>query len=105
MTDVTVTDTPVVPRDKPPTRASEMVKAFIGDLARPFNQYVIGGSTAIAIVIGANKIDDATGGAIYIAAVGAIATAIYGIKAVENIKSGNQSRDVAIAQTTSGASV
>lgn len=94
-----MTDTPVIPRDQPPVPRSEMVKAFLGDLARPFNQYVVGGATAIAIVIGATKITDATGGAIYITAVGAIALGLYGVKAIENIKTGGQSRDVAIAQT------
>lgn len=97
-----MTDTPINPREKPPVPRSEAVKAFIGDLARPFNQYAIGGATAAAIVIGATKITDATGGAIYITAVGVIALGLFGLKSLENVKTGGQSRDVAIAQTNAG---
>lgn len=93
-----MTDTPINPRDVPPVPASEMVKAFLGDLARPFNQYAVGGATAIAIVIGATKITDATGGAIYITAVGAIALGLFGLKSLENVKTGGQARDVEIAK-------
>lgn len=74
------------------------VKEFIGDLARPFNLYVIGGATAVAIVIGATKITTAEGGAIYIGAVGLIATAIFGVRSIENVKAGGQARDVEIAR-------
>lgn len=94
-----MSDTPIHSPSVPPPAWEERLKGFVGDLARPFNQYVIGGSTAVAIVIGATKITTAEGGAIYIGAVGLITTAIYGIKAVENIKSGNQARDVEIAKT------
>ena len=83
----------------------EIAKSFLGDLARPFNQYAIGSATAVSIVIGATKITDATGGAIYITAVGAIALGLFGIKTLENVKTGGQSRDVAIAQTNAGTPV
>lgn len=94
-----MTDTPVHAPTVPPPTWEERLKGFLGDLARPFNQYAIGGATAVAIVIGAGKITTAEGGAIYIGAVGLITTAIFGIKAVENIKAGGQSRDVEIAKT------
>lgn len=97
-----MTDTPVIGRQTPPVPASEMVKGFLGDLARPFNQYVIGSATATAIVIGATKIDDAVGGAVYITAVGAIALGLFGLKSWENIKTGGQSATVEIAKTNAG---
>ena len=97
-----MTDTPVTPRQVPPVPASEMVKGFLGDLARPFNQYAVGSATAVAIVIGATKITDATGGAIYITAVGAIVLGLFGLKSLENIKTGGQTANVEIAKTNAG---
>lgn len=94
-----MTDTPANPREVPPVHMSERVKAFLGDLARPFNQYAVGGATAAAVVIGALQITDAAGGALYIAAVSPLTLGLFGLKTLENVKAGNQSRDVAIAQT------
>lgn len=98
-----MTDTPINTPSSPRPTWEERFKATVGDLARPFNQYAIGGATAIAIVIGATKITTAEGGAIYITAVGAIAAGIFGIKTFENVKVGGQSRDIAIAQTNAAA--
>lgn len=101
MTDAPIqpqTDTPVLPQSPAPP-LMDRIKGFIGDLGRPFNQYAIGSATAAAIVIGATKIENAAGGALYIGAVGVITLGIFGLKSLENIKAGGQSRDVAIAQT------
>lgn len=106
MTDTPIqpqTDTPVLPQSPPPP-LMDRVKGFIGDLGRPYNQYVIGTATAVAIVIGATKITTAEGGAIYITAVGVITLGIFGLKSIENIKAGGQARDVAIAQSQTAAS-
>jgi len=94
-----MTDTPINPRETPPVHMSERVKALLGDLARPFNQYAVGGATAAAVVIGALQITDAAGGALYIAAVSPLTLGLFGLKTFENVQSGKQSRDVAIAQT------
>lgn len=95
-----VTDSPPNP-SRPKLTKSESVKAFIGDLARPFNQYAVGSATAIAIVIGATKITDAYAGAAYILAVGSILATIFGLKTLENVKVGGQQRDVAVATVNS----
>ena len=97
-----MSDTPVTPRQFPSVPASEMVKGFLGDLARPFNQYAVGSATAVAIVIGATKITDAIGGAVYIGAVGTIVLGLFGLKSLENIKTGGQTATVEVAKVNAG---
>jgi hypothetical protein len=75
-----MTDTPVTPRDVPPVHASELIKAFIGDLARPFALYATGGGTAAATVIGAMKCEDGTQASLVIGAAGLILGGMYGVK-------------------------
>lgn len=75
-----MTDTPVTPRDVPPVHMSERVKAFIGDLARPFALYVTGGGTAAATVIGALKCEDGIQAAAVITAAGVVLGGMYGLK-------------------------
>jgi hypothetical protein len=75
-----MTDTPVNPRDIPPVPTSEMVKGFIGDLARPFALYASGLGTAIATVIGALKCQNGTEASLVIGAAGLILGGMYGVK-------------------------
>ena len=75
-----MTDTPIHPRDVPPVPKSEMIKAFVGDLARPFALYCLGIGTAGATVIGAMKCEDGTQAALVIGAAGAVLAGMYGVK-------------------------
>ncbi len=75
-----MTDTPVIPREVPPVPRSEMIKAFIGDLARPFALYVSGAGTAVATVIGAMKCEDGIQAAAVITAAGVVLGGMYGLK-------------------------
>lgn len=81
-----MTDTPVTPREFPPVPKSEMVKGFIGDLARPFALYSAGLGTAIATVIGAMKCQNGTEASLVIGAAGLILGGMYGVKEWGNTK-------------------
>lgn len=93
-----MTDTPVQPPTFPPVSRLEVIKSFIGDLARPFAIYAVAFATARAIVIIAKKVGTLAEGAIYITAVLAGLAAIYGAKAWENAKAGKQAAEVEIAK-------
>lgn len=93
-----MTDTTVIPREVPPVPKSEMIKAFIGDLARPFAIYVTSTAAAVGIVRVAWMVDNGNDGAIYLGAVTVLVGGIYGFKVLENIKAGKQAADVEIAK-------
>lgn len=93
-----MTDTPVIPREQPPVPRSEMVKAFIGDLARPFALYASGLGTAIATVIGAMKCQNGTEASLVIGAAGLILGGMYGVK-----EWGNTKQKVAETNAAAGA--
>lgn len=93
-------DTPVVTREVPPVPRSEMIKAFIGDLARPFAIIATSYAAARATIILAHKVGTLTEAAIYIAAVFAGVGALYGAKAWENARAGKHDADVRIAAAT-----
>lgn len=99
-----MTDTPIQPPTQPPVSRLEMLKGFIGDLARPFAVYAIAFATARAIVIISRKVGTLSEGAIYITAVLAGLAALYGAKAWENAKAGKQAAEVEIAKVTGSAS-
>lgn len=63
-----------------------MIKAFIGDLARPFAIYSTSLSASIAAVIIANKVENGNDGAIALGAIGGIVLGIYTAKAWEMVK-------------------
>lgn len=92
-----MTDTPIVSREVPPVPKSEMVKAFIGDLARPFALYASGAGTAVATVIGAMKCDDGTQASLVIGAAGLILGGMYGVK-----EWGNTRQEVARTNANAG---
>lgn len=92
-----MTDTPVIPRDQPPVPRSEMVKGFIGDLARPFAIYVGSASAGWATVVIAHKVNGFAEAALFIGAVYAGLAGLYGFKSWER----RRDADVAIAQANS----
>ena len=94
-----MTDTPI----QPPASASERVKAFIGDLARPFAIYATTGAAAVGIVRGAWVVENGHAGAIYLGAVAVLVGGIYGFKSWEQIKTGKQGAEVEIAKAKSEA--
>jgi hypothetical protein len=88
-----MTDTPPVadtPVRAPPSRA-DVVKGFIGDLARPFAIWATASTTAWAIVdprVDAGKLT----------AAGLILTALYAGKVIENQTQARQAASVEIAK-------
>lgn len=98
-----MTDTPVLPREKPPVPASEMVKAFIGDLARPFAIIATSYAAAHATVVISSKVENGNDGAIFAGAYFLGVATLYGAKAVEAINSARAKRDVDVAQVTANA--
>lgn len=86
MADQPATDTPPIVQEKPPIPSSEMVKSFIGDLARPFALYATGAGTAVATVIGALKCQNGTEASLVIGAAGLILGGMYGVKEWGNTK-------------------
>ncbi len=79
-------DTPV---QNPPSKA-DVVKSFIGDLARPFAIYVTSGAASIATVMVAFRTENGTDAALLIGAVYAGLGALYAARAWENTKTGQQ---------------
>jgi hypothetical protein len=75
-----MSDTPVHVQGHPPVARIDMLKAFIGDLARPFALYAVGGGTAIATVVGANKCQNGTEASLVIGAAGVVLAGMYGVK-------------------------
>jgi len=89
------TDTPARRDTFPPIPPSERIKAFIGDLARPFAIYVTSGAAAIATVAIAYKNSDGfSAAAIFIGAVYAGVGALYVGKAWENSQKAKADADV-----------
>ena len=89
-------DTPVRVLASPPVPRAEIVKAFIGDLARPFSIYAVAGATALAI-IGPATADK-------VGAAGLILAALYGAKTYEKRAETKASAEVEIAKAQAGAS-
>ena len=58
-----MTDTPVNPRDVPPVPASDVVKAFIGDLARPFAIISTSFAASWATIVISYKVENGSDGA------------------------------------------
>lgn len=75
-----MSDTPVTSRETPPVPKSEMVKGFIGDLARPFALYCLGIGTAAATIIGALRCTNGTEASLVIGAAGVVLAGCYGVK-------------------------
>jgi hypothetical protein len=95
-------DTPVTPRDVPPVYASERVKAFIGDLARPFAIIATSFSAAWATIVISSKVENGNDGAIFAGAYFLGVATLYGAKAVEAINTARTRRDVDVAAVNAG---
>lgn len=98
-----MTDTPINPRDVPPVPKSEAVKAFIGDLARPWAIVVTSAAAAWATVVIAYKVENGNDGAIFAGAYFLGVGTLYIGKAVEVLRSNRNAADVEIAKTNAGA--
>ncbi|HEY1071517.1 hypothetical protein [Brevundimonas sp.] len=94
-----MTDTPI---QQPPTRL-ERVKAFIGDLARPFAIIATSFAASWATIVIAYRVENGNDGAIFIGGVFAGVGALYIGKAWEVAKTGKQSAEVEIAKAKSEA--
>lgn len=92
-----MTDTPITP----PATKSERLKAFIGDLARPFAIYVTTACAGASFIIIALRVENGNDGAIFLGGVGLIVGALIGARAAENINSAKRSAEVEIAKATS----
>lgn len=93
-----MTDTPVIPREVPPIPRSEMVKAFIGDLARPFAIISTSFAASWATIVIAGKVENGNDGAIFAGAYFLGVGTLFLGKAVEAINAGRHKRDVDVAQ-------
>lgn len=97
-----MTDTPVIPREEPPVPRSEMVKAFIGDLARPFAIISTSFAASWATIVIAGKVENGNDGAIFAGAYFLGVGTLFLGKAVEAIKAGGHKRDVDVAAVNAG---
>jgi hypothetical protein len=94
-----MTDTPIQPVASPPVARSEQIKAFIGDLARPFAIIATSFAASWATITVSYRVSDGNDGAIFIGAVYAGVGALYGFKAWERRKESEKAAEIAIAQT------
>lgn len=93
-----MTDTPVTPRERPPIPRSEMVKAFIGDLARPFAIISTSFGATWATIVIAYKVENGNDGAIFAGAYFLGVGTIFIGKAVEVFRNNRNAADVEIAK-------
>lgn len=98
-----MTDTPVTATQIPPVHVSERVKAFIGDLARPFAIIATSYAAAHATVVIASKVENGNDGAIFAGAYFLGVATLYGAKAIEAINTTRARRDVDVAQVNAGS--
>lgn len=82
-----------------PRGASDKVKSFIGDLARPFAIYATSGAASAAVVILAQKVASPEA-AIFIGAVFVGLGSLYGAKAWENAQGGKHAAQIEVAKAT-----
>lgn len=101
---MTLSDTPAAaPTWPPPTRA-EQIKAFIGDLARPFAIISTSAGASVATVIIAQKVTGFAEAALFIGAVFTGVGALYTAKAWEVARTGKHAAEVEVAKVQAGAS-
>lgn len=85
-----MTDTPPAAPSFPPPPWPEQLKAFIGDLARPYSIYAVASATAYAIATAA--------GSDKVGAAGLILAALYGAKTYERREEAKAGASVEIAK-------
>lgn len=93
-----MSDTPVLPQSWPPPSRVDQVKAFIGDLARPFAIISSSYAASHATIVIAYKVSSFSEAAIFIGAVFAGVGALYGAKAWEVARTGKQATELEIAK-------
>lgn len=97
-----MTDTPIAPPTFPPPSKLDQIKAFVGDLARPFAIIATSLSAAVVPVIVVVRVApdrlDLIAAAAFIGAIYAGVGGIFWGKAWENAKTGKQAADVEIAK-------
>ena len=98
-----MTDTPVSPQSWPRPSRMDSVKAFIGDLARPFAIISTSYAASHATVVIAYKVSSFSEAAIFIGAVFAGVGALFGAKAWENARAGKHATEIEIAKAATPA--
>lgn len=83
-----MSDTPVH-SEQPPVARIDMLKAFIGDLARPFAIIATSFAAAWATIVTAYRVQDGTDGALLLAAIFSGVAVLYGAKSWEVAKVAN----------------
>lgn len=91
-----MSDTP--PISHPPSRL-DVIKALVGDLARPFAIIATSYAAAHSTIVIAHKVDSFEGAATFIGAVFLGVGALYGAKAWEIARTGKQAAEVEIARS------
>ena len=81
---------------------SGRVKAFIGDIARPFAIISTSFAAAWATIVIASKVENGNDGAIFAGAYFLGVASLYGAKAVETINATRARRDVDVANVSAG---
>jgi hypothetical protein len=79
-----------------------MIRAFIGDLARPFAIISTSFAAAWATIVIASKVENGNDGAIFAGAYFLGVASLYGAKAVEAINTARARRDVDVANVNAG---
>jgi len=86
----------------PPVHPLERIKAFVGDLARPFAIIATSFSAAWATIVISSKVENGNDGAIFAGAYFLGVATLYGAKAVEAINTARTRRDVDVAAVNAG---
>jgi hypothetical protein len=79
-----------------------MIRAFIGDIARPFAMISTSFAAAWATIVIASKVENGNDGAIFAGAYFLGVASLYGAKAVETINAARARRDVDVANVSAG---
>lgn len=93
-----MSDTP--PTSHPPSKL-DVIKGFLGDIARPFAIIATSFGATWASIVVAYRVKDGTDAALLMTAIFAGVGAIYGFKAWEVAKTGKQTAEVEIAKANS----
>jgi hypothetical protein len=79
-----------------------MIRAFIGDIARPFAIISTSFAGSWATIVIASKVENGNDGAIFAGAYFLGVASLYGAKAVETINAARARRDVDVANVSAG---
>lgn len=104
MSDAGLPDTPIKAQTFPPPSRIDVLKGFVGDLARPYAIIVTSTSAAGSALALAVRATDLAGAAIFIGAVFAGVGGLYAAKSWENNNQAKQTAIVAVEQAKTTAS-